>query len=56
MTSPKEEYKVFIASPGDLSVERRGFNVVIDELNPGFAAGADAHLEPLAWEWIYSTA
>ena len=46
---------MFIASPGDLSVERRRFKEVIDELNGGFAAGADAHLEPLAWELTYST-
>lgn len=32
--------RIFIASPGDLAVERRAFKDVIDELNGDFAIGA----------------
>ncbi len=42
--------KVFIASPGDLAVERRAFKEVLDELNKGFGDGAGVEFEPLAWE------
>ncbi|MGH9237028.1 MAG: tetratricopeptide repeat protein [Vicinamibacterales bacterium] len=42
--------KAFIASPGDLAVERRTFKDVIDELNGGFGRGADVVFEPLGWE------
>lgn len=42
--------KVFIASPGDLTVERRAFKDVVDELNSGFGRGADVRFEPLGWE------
>jgi tetratricopeptide (TPR) repeat protein len=42
--------KVFIASPGDLAVERRAFKEVIDALNTGFGRGADLSFEPLGWE------
>ncbi len=42
--------KVFIASPGDLAVERRAFKEVLDELNKGFGEGAGIEFEPLAWE------
>ena len=41
---------VFIASPGDLAVERRAFKEVIDALNDGFAAGAGVKFVPLGWE------
>ncbi|MCG8408567.1 MAG: tetratricopeptide repeat protein [Phycisphaerales bacterium] len=54
MSDPKKQYKVFIASPGDLDAERRAFKEVIDEMNDGFAEAADASLEPLAWELSYS--
>jgi hypothetical protein len=30
---------IFMASPGDLAVERRAFKEVIDELNQGFGGG-----------------
>src|SRR5438034_10138061 len=42
--------KVFIASPGDLTIERRAFKDIIDELNAGFGRGADGQFEPLGWE------
>lgn len=42
--------KVFIASPGDLTIERRAFKDVIDELNKGFGRGAEVQFEPLGWE------
>jgi len=42
--------RVFIASPGDLAVERRAFKNVIEELNDGFADGAGVKFEPLGWE------
>ena len=41
---------VFIASPGDLAVERRAFRTCIDELNSGFGDGAKVTFEPLGWE------
>jgi hypothetical protein len=41
---------VFIASPGDLAVERRAFKDVVDELNSGFGDGAGAKFMPLGWE------
>lgn len=42
--------RVFIASPGDLAVERAAFKKVVDELNDGFAAGAGVKFVPLGWE------
>src|SRR4029450_5198015 len=41
---------VFMASPGDLAVERRAFKDVIDELNSGFGDGAGVKFVPLGWE------
>ncbi len=55
MPSKKKQYRVFIASPSDLAQERRAFKEIIDELNDGFAAGADTTLVPLAWEETFST-
>ena len=55
MADNNQSYRVFIASPGDLAEERRAFKEAIDDLNKGFAAGANAHLEPLAWEETLST-
>ncbi len=37
--------KVFIASPGDLAIERRAFKDTIDNLNTGFGRGADVEFE-----------
>lgn len=42
--------KVFIASPGDLAIERRAFKDTIDELNKGFGRGAKVTFEALGWE------
>ncbi len=42
--------KVFIASPGDLAVERRAFKDKVTELNNGFGRGADVVFDPLGWE------
>jgi tetratricopeptide (TPR) repeat protein len=47
--------KVFIASPGDLAVERRAFKQVVDELNTGFGRGAHVTFEPLGWEDALAT-
>jgi hypothetical protein len=47
--------KVFIASPGDLAVERRAFKEVVDELNNGFGRGAHVTFEPLGWEDALAT-
>ena len=41
---------VFIASPGDLAVERRAFKKVIDQLNVGFGDGAGVKSVALGWE------
>lgn len=42
--------RVFIASPGDLAVERRAFKDVIEEPNDGFGDGAGVKFEALGWE------
>jgi len=42
--------RVFIASPGDLAVERAAFQQVLEELNAGFGDGLDIRFEPLGWE------
>ncbi|MGD8454094.1 MAG: tetratricopeptide repeat protein [Phycisphaerae bacterium] len=46
----KRHIKVFLASPGDLAVERRAFKDQIDLLNLGFADGAGVAFEALGWE------
>jgi tetratricopeptide (TPR) repeat protein len=50
MSTPQRTIKVFIASPGDLAIERRAFKEVIDELNKGYGRGAKVTFEPLGWE------
>ena len=47
--------KVFIASPGDLAIERRAFKDTIDDLNKGFGRGCDVKFEALGWEETLST-
>ena len=42
--------RVFIASPGDLAVERAAFKHVLEELNAGFGDALDITFEPLGWE------
>jgi hypothetical protein len=46
----RHEYRVFIASPGDVVAERRAFKDRIDELNAGFGDGAGVVFIPLGWE------
>ncbi|MGH8590398.1 MAG: DUF4062 domain-containing protein [Gammaproteobacteria bacterium] len=41
---------VFIASPGDLAVERRAFKDVIDDLNAAFGDDAGVRFVALGWE------
>ena len=42
--------RVFIASPGDLAVERAAFKQVLDELNAGFGDALNIQFEPLGWK------
>jgi tetratricopeptide (TPR) repeat protein len=51
----KRTIHVFIASPGDLAVERRAFKEVVDELNKGFGDGKDIEFVPLGWEDTLAT-
>ncbi len=46
----KRTVSVFIASPGDLTEERKIFRSTIDNLNSGFGIGADVEFVPLGWE------
>jgi len=48
--SPPRTIRVFLASPGDLAVERRAFKDAIDLLNLGFGDGANVRFIPLGWE------
>ena len=50
MAKKPRTIRVFIASPGDLAVERRAFKDVIDELNAGFGDGLNITFEVLGWE------
>jgi tetratricopeptide (TPR) repeat protein len=54
MTS-KRQIRVFIASPGDLPVERKAFREQVDYLNIGFGDGADVEFIPLGWEDTLAT-
>jgi tetratricopeptide (TPR) repeat protein len=47
--------RVFLASPGDLAVERHAFKDQIDLLNLGFGDGANVQFVPLGWEDTLST-
>lgn len=49
-TEPHRTVRVFIASPGDLAIERRAFKELVDQLNSGFADGAGVRFEALGWE------
>jgi hypothetical protein len=44
------QISVFIASPGDLSPERKIFKETIDQLNIGFADGANVEFSGYGWE------
>lgn len=51
----KRKITVFIASPGDLSAERKQFRDAIRQLNAGFADGANVEFEDLGWEDTLAT-
>lgn len=44
------EFKVFIASPGDLSPERKVFRETVETLNKGYGEGAGIKFMPYGWE------
>jgi len=54
-TAGIRQIRVFIASPGDVAVERRAFKDVLDELNKGYGRGAHVEFVPLGWEDTLST-
>ena len=54
MPNVRTTIRVFIASPGDLAVERAAFKEVIDELNDGFGAGVGVKFVALGWEDMLS--
>src|SRR5690242_8575148 len=45
-----KEFKVFIASPGDLSPERKVFRDTIEAINKGYGEGAKIKFVPYGWE------
>jgi len=45
-----KEFRVFIASPGDLSPERKVFRDTIDTINKGYGEGAKIKFIPYGWE------
>jgi len=45
-----KEYRVFIASPGDLSPERKVFRDTIDTINKGYGEGAKIKFNAYGWE------
>ncbi|MFT4557459.1 MAG: hypothetical protein ACI92S_002828, partial [Planctomycetaceae bacterium] len=51
----KRSISVFIASPGDLAIERRAFRDCIVKLNEGFGEGANVEFEALGWEDTLAT-
>lgn len=51
----KRHIKVFIASPNDLSSERKAFKEVIENLNAGFGDGAQVEFEAIGWEDTLAT-
>jgi tetratricopeptide (TPR) repeat protein len=51
----KRQIKVFIASPGDLAVERQAFRDQIKTLNEGFGEGARVEFVALGWEDTLAT-
>jgi hypothetical protein len=44
------EITIFMASPSDLTPERKAFRDVIDNLKAGFADGAGVKFTALGWE------
>jgi len=55
MSASSREIPVFLASPGDLAVERRAFKDAVDLLNLGFGDGANVRFIPLGWEDTLAT-
>ena len=53
---PPRTIRLFLASPGDLAVERRAFKDAIDLLNLAFGDGANLRFVPLCWEDTLATA
>jgi len=51
----QKKISVFIASPGDLSLERAKFKEVVDALNKEFASGENVEFEALGWEDILAS-
>lgn len=51
----KRNIAVFLASPGDLSAERKWFRGAVDLLNTGFGDNANVEFEPLGWEDTLAT-
>ncbi|NLX17715.1 MAG: DUF4062 domain-containing protein [Desulfobulbus sp.] len=51
----KKEIRVFIASPGDLTEERKKFKETIQCLNDGFGDGAGVEYVPLGWEEVLAS-
>ena len=50
MANNFKEFKVFIASPGDLSPERKVFRDTVEALNKGYGEGAKIKFLPYGWE------
>ncbi|RYY50984.1 MAG: DUF4062 domain-containing protein [Chitinophagaceae bacterium] len=50
MPSKFKDYKVFIASPGDLAPERKIFRDRVAALNGGYGEGARVKFHPYGWE------
>ncbi|MEK6676120.1 MAG: tetratricopeptide repeat protein [Planctomycetota bacterium] len=55
MPNPPKEFRVFLASPGDLADERRAFKDQVDLVNLGFGDGANVKFIPLGWEDTLAT-
>jgi len=55
MSKKFKEFRVFIASPGDLSPERKVFRDTIETMNNGYGEGARVKFIPYGWEDELST-
>jgi hypothetical protein len=50
MADVRKVLKIFLASPGDLTDERRGAKAAVDEINGMFANAVGYHVELVGWE------
>lgn len=50
MSNSREVLKVFIASPGDLSDERKRARIVVDEINRTVGRTFDVQVDLIGWE------